>query len=109
MRFVENERGNYEKIFFTTKLGRPYIYYLTYGDQEPGVFRNDSEIEREALGFVHVLRLENVYFMDSLPDLELENDILYFGLPGKIPENVNVIKTFKLLNGEEALIAYEKE
>lgn len=109
VKYVESVKDDYKKVIFTKNLGRPYIYFLTYGDNNPDLLRKNSDIEREVFGFVHVNRLGDVYFKDNISDLTLEEDVLYLSIPEKMPENVKIIKTFILLNGEEALIAFEKE
>ena len=52
--FAEENKSKYEKIYFTQDLGRPHAYVLFYGKYNPNTLNTDSEVVREALGFVHV-------------------------------------------------------
>lgn len=105
VQYISENKSKYKSIFITQKLGRPYIYYLFYTKTSPTDFRNNSDITREALGFVHVNRIQNVYFPEVVKNTGLEN-VLYIATPDEMPDNSKVLKEFKLLNGKTALVAY---
>lgn len=105
--FTKNEEENFDEIIFTTHLGRPYIYYLFYTKTESEVFRKDSNVERDAFGFVNVKRVgKNFYEKDLNTEENKDKKILYVDVPVNVPENANVVKTFYLLNGKPSLVAF---
>jgi len=63
-------------------------------------------VEREVLGFVHVNGFNNYHFVESVSKDPNQYNTLYIDVPGKLPSNAKIQKTFYLLNGEKVLIAY---
>jgi len=105
-----NEReGEYDNIVMTEELGRPYVYVLFYSKYDPAKFRKEVVVEREALGFVHVRSFGKYIFRENIASESVsEGNNLYIDIPENIPGNVKKMKEFKLLNGNVALVAYEK-
>lgn len=97
---------NYDKIYFTESLGRPYIYVLFYKKYSPQQFRSEAKIDREALGFVHVRSFGKYVFVRDISYNKL-GKTLYIDTPDKVPHGSHIIKTVNLLNGNPALVAYE--
>lgn len=104
--YVKRVQDNFEKIYITESLGRPYIYYLFYTKEDPKNFREKSVIEREALGFVNVKSFGKFKFAKDLSRIETKKKALYIDIPVKVPQNASKLKTFYLLNGEPILVAY---
>lgn len=104
--FAEENKSKYEKIYFTQDLGRPHAYVLFYGKYNPNTLNTDSEVVREALGFVHVNSIGKYNFEKVAP--ELSEGILYIDTPGKVPGSARIIKDFKAPDGTIILKAYEK-
>ncbi len=109
--YLEDVQSNYNKIIVTDKLGRPYVFFLIYGGYSPNYFRNNSFIERETLGFVNVRKLGKYEFKREILNSQLEYNVLYIERPEDLPDEGTIvrIKTFKLLNGNEDLVAYVKK
>ncbi|MCL4385602.1 MAG: phospholipid carrier-dependent glycosyltransferase [Cyanobacteria bacterium] len=106
--FIKTNEDKYNKVVFTQKLGRPYIYFLFYLKYSPQEFRNKSKIEREALGFVHVNSFDKYIFQSPVIKNNSPGEkILYVDVPGDVPEGSKIIKEFYLLDGQKSLIAYE--
>lgn len=103
--YVGDVQDKYDKVYTTGTLGRPYIYYLQYMKVSPSEFRRDSDVFREALGFVHVTRFSKYYFPENISQIREKNS-LYISSPGEVPEAAIILKKFNLLNGKEALVAY---
>lgn len=105
--YTEAMRPAYDKIVFTTDLGRPYAYYLFYSQTHPQDFQRNATIKRDSFGFVSVDRVGKYYFQRDFPS---ENSsgmkVLYINSPKKVPGNAVVLKEFKLLSGEPSLVAY---
>ena len=107
--FTESVKGNYQNIFFTEKMGRPYIYVLFYGKYDPKVFRKNAIVEREALGFVAVKKFDKYIFTKDPGQYANEKGKnLFVDMPLNIPSDANVKERIKLLNGQDAFIIYEK-
>lgn len=104
--FIETVEDQYDEIWFADKLGRPYIYFLFYLQEEPQEFWQKAEVEREVYGFVKVKSFGKYYFFDKV-DFEREGKVLYVDKADCVPESAKVIKTFPLLNGKENLEAFE--
>ncbi|OGH47836.1 MAG: hypothetical protein A3G66_02115 [Candidatus Levybacteria bacterium RIFCSPLOWO2_12_FULL_39_17] len=106
--FVKNNEAKYDKVILTEDLGRPYIYALFYTKYDPSGFRKEARIEREVYGFVHVREFGKYKFSESVKNnIDRSKEILYLDTPGKIPSDANILKKFKLLDGNEILVAYE--
>lgn len=106
--YIKSVENNYNKIYFTDKLGRPYIYFLFYTRYDPSKFRKEAVIEREAYGFVHVLSFGKYYFVEAFRNVKLPHEAgsLYIDFPDSLSKEVNVKKTFYLLNNTPVLSAY---
>ncbi len=105
--YVKSVEGNYDYVQVTNELGRPYVYYLFYTKTEPGEFRKTMKVQRDPFGFVKILGFGKYLFPEDYDySLSKENKVLYVNTPYKLPENINILKTFYRLDGKEALVAY---
>jgi 4-amino-4-deoxy-L-arabinose transferase-like glycosyltransferase len=108
--YVKSVEKNYDYIQITNALGRPYVYYLFYTKTSPAEFRETSEIKRDAFGFVTVSSVGKYLFPENYDySLSKKNKVLYVNTPYNLPKNIKVLKTFKLLNDQPILVAYEYE
>lgn len=103
--YAQQNKNKYENIYVTEGLGRPYIYFLLYGNYPSGSL-NDAKVSREALGFVHVNSFGKYTFFNDLP-FDMGNT-LYINVPDRVPSSAHIVKEFKLPDGKTALKAYEK-
>ena len=101
-KYLSEVEDQYENIYFTDELGRPHIYYLFHNKIDPKYYRENSEIERDVFGFVHVNKIGKYNFNNSS---DSENSI-HVERWDKIPENVTILKKFDLPNGSPMLAAY---
>jgi 4-amino-4-deoxy-L-arabinose transferase-like glycosyltransferase len=105
--YTESVKEDYDKIVFTTELGRPYIYTLFYSKTNPQVFRKTADIKREVLGFVHVNGFGKYIFTKDPSSVKSDGQkTLYIDVSNKVPEAANKQAEFKLLNGNSVLVAY---
>lgn len=104
--YIQSVESNYEKIYFTDALGRPYIYFLLYTKYNPDSFRKEAMVQREVFGFVHVNGFGKYRFGEDLKKTQLNERILYINAVHRVPQNAEVKKEFYLLNGQKALVAY---
>ncbi len=98
-----NEK-QYNKIYLTKELGRPYIYTLFYKRYDPKLFRKQAEITRNEFGFVKVKSFGKYYFDPDL--VKDEKHVLYIVTPADVRKDSKIQKTFYLPNGHVAVIAY---
>lgn len=103
---VKKVESQYDEIWFTNALGRPYIYFLFYLQKNPKDFWQEAIVERETYGFVKVKSFGKYHFFDEI-DFGRKGKILYLDKAENLPEKANVLETFYLLNGEEILHAFE--
>ena len=108
LEYTEENKDKYDEIYFTEKLGRPYIYYLFFSQTSPEEFRSDYDIERDVFGFVKVKRVGKYNFEDYLEVDEMGREILYVNDHLNVPEDANILKEIKNLSGEPALVIYTK-
>ena len=105
--YVKSVENNYDYIQVTNALGRPYIYYLFYTKTDPELFRQTVNVQRDTFGFVTVYGFGKYLFpKDYNYSLSKNKKILYINTPYNLPKNIKILKTFYLLNGQPALVAY---
>jgi 4-amino-4-deoxy-L-arabinose transferase-like glycosyltransferase len=112
--FAYDESSNYEKVYVDEEIGRPYIYNLIYNNIKPNEFRKKAVIEKDMFGFINVTRFDNIYYIRGFRDIyDKEPDnlfIKYFNNPESIntqvPANANIVRVFKLPNGNTNFVAY---
>ncbi|KKQ42846.1 MAG: hypothetical protein US59_C0003G0011 [Candidatus Levybacteria bacterium GW2011_GWB1_37_8] len=109
IRYVKSVEENFDNIYITSDMGRPYIYYLFHTKTDPRIFRKDSAIRRDAFGFVTVDRFGKYNFLNDVTKINNKNGTknLFIKTPNNVPEKANRLKTFNILNGNIALVAYE--
>jgi len=107
--YVKSVEENFNRVYVTSDMGRPYIYYLFYTKTDPRIFREDSQVRRDAFGFVTVDRFGKYNFLNERIKVNsgLNSKNLFVKTSGNVPPKVNILKTFYLLNGSIALVAYE--
>ncbi len=106
--YANKNKDNYQKIFITEELGRPYIYTLFYSQYDPLAFRRNHTAEREVYGFAHVKAFDKYHFEKDLRTVSSEPNTLYIDIPSRIPPDAKTLQEFKLLNGQTVLVAYTK-
>ena len=105
--YVRSVENKYDYIQVTSALGRPYIYYLFYTKTDPRAYRQTAVIQRDAFGFVTVDSFGKYVFpSDYNYSLSQKHKVLYINTPYSLPRNIHILKTFYLLNGNPALVAY---
>jgi hypothetical protein len=107
--YVQQNQKQYDEVHITTRLGRPYIYYLFYNKTTPSEFRRDMDIKRESFGFVTVNRVGNYKFIEEIHEKEPDRtkSILYINTPEEIPAGARILENFYDLDGTLSLVAYE--
>ncbi len=106
--YLRTKEKEYDQIWFTDALGRPYVYFLFYLQKDPRQFWQEAQVEREALGFVKVKSFDKYHFYSHKdPAYQPQGKVLYISKPENLPPEAKVLKTIYLLNGDEILKAFE--
>lgn len=106
--YVKKVQNQFTQIDITQQLGSPYIYYLFYLKYPPSLYRKTAEISRDVFGVVNVEGFSKYRFAENLNTINnIGKKVLYIVPFGGVPIGAHVLKTFYLLNGQPALIAYE--
>jgi 4-amino-4-deoxy-L-arabinose transferase-like glycosyltransferase len=105
--YIKSVEKNYDYVQVTNALGRPYIYYLFYTKTDPSYFRKTAVVHRDPFGFVTIEKFGKYIFPNDYNyALSKTKKVLYISTPYKLPENIKILKTFYLLNGNPVLVAY---
>jgi len=102
--YASNIQDNYNKIYVTKGMGRPYVYTLFYEKYNPELFRKEAVIKRDPFGFVNVPSFGKYYFDKDY--LGKSKKVLYIDPLGDVPKNAIVKKTFYSRDGTPVLKAY---
>jgi hypothetical protein len=65
------------------------------------------KIQRDVFGFVTINSFGKYVFGNSNTTVNGQK-ILYIQSPNDVPKNADILKTFKLLNGDPVFVAYTK-
>jgi hypothetical protein len=106
IQYVKEVADDYDQVWFTDIMGRPYIYFLFYCQIPPADFWQQARVEKDPRGFVYVTGFGKYHFFREGEKLKPQKEALIIDLPARIPKDEKIIKTFNLLNGEEVLKAY---
>jgi hypothetical protein len=98
---------NYDKIYMSSTIGRPYMYTLFYTKFDPNEYLKLKESTFDAAGFYHVYGFGKYAFIDAMPSGALEADALYIGDAGWVPEGAHVIQKITLLDGSDTLVLFD--
>ena len=118
VRFARENKNNYKKVYFTKRLGRPYIYYLFFNKISPDQFREDSLINRDVFGFVDVKRVDgNIFFENNLSEMYAKDPdnlfIEYLGdekdMKFDVPDGASVLYKMFLPNKKGMFVAYTRK
>jgi 4-amino-4-deoxy-L-arabinose transferase-like glycosyltransferase len=97
--------SNYDHVFITDSIGRPYMYTLFYEKTDPKDLFRTVRSYFDAAGFYHVDGFLKYEFRGKLP-AALDAKTLYVWDAGAVPAGARVIQTIKLLNGNPVLTIF---
>ena len=99
--------GNYDKIYISSTIGRPYMYTLFYTAFDPSDYLKLKDSTFDSAGFYHVYGFFKYRFIDTMPNSALESDALYIGDAGWAPEGSHIIERIPLMDGSDRLILFD--
>lgn len=109
-------RNSYDRIIVSSRINdeKQYIFYLLYNRVNPADFQNGMNVEKiqEADGWVRVSRIDNLYFLPSLPSgswvaEHAPERILLVGAPGEFSPNVRSVFEIRNLRGDVDFIGVD--
>ncbi len=107
IQYVESVQDEYDGVFQTSALGRPYAYYAFYTQEDPNKFRASAQVKRDVFGFVTVEGFSKYHFAKDIHAVKADSkNILYINTPDKVPDNATVFKVFTLKDGKPVFVAY---
>ncbi len=104
--YISNVKDNYDEIFVTSYLGRPYIYFAFYEKYPLDKFLQDKQAQRDWFGFWEVKKLGKISF--SGPTNSKSGRVLIVSKPGKLPSDYQLLKTIRDPSGAEVFLIGEK-
>lgn len=91
------EKGNYNRIYISKRHydTKQYIFFLFFNKYDPLKYQSKKDVSYRIGqdGWISVDRIENIYFVDNLPFLELKSDfkkkkVLLIANPSDFPKKV---------------------
>jgi len=107
LHFISPIAKNYDTVYMTESIGRPYMYTLFYNIIDPQEFIRTKDASFDASGFYHVWGFGNWRFVKDIPTV-CQGRCLYIAPAGANMKDTRVLKTIQLLNGYPVLVIYEK-
>lgn len=104
--FVKPIQNNYDKIFLTDSIGRPYMYVLFYEKVDPQLFWRTVNGSFDAAGFYNVYGFGKFNFVRG-EVISFDRYALYILDSQNVPKDAHVLKTIDFLNGDPALTVFE--
>ncbi len=110
MEYIKTEKDNYEKIVISSRVNdtKQYAYYLFFAKYDPGLYQSGKtkELTMESDNWIRVKRIENIYFLNKIPDNINLQKTLFLAAPKEVPRRVNVIREIKDLKGDVLFVVF---
>lgn len=96
--FVFNHINQYDNVFVTDKLGRPYIYFAFYGKIPTDTLLSEEDAQRDNFGFWNISKIGKIHMtLNGLS--ETSGKTLVVSEPGHLPEGYKKINQIINLEG----------
>ena len=106
LEFIQPIEKNYDTIYMTESIGRPYMYALFYTKTDPNNFFRTKNASFDAAGFYHVYGFGKYHFVSDMP-ASCTGKCLYIASAGTEMKKNTLLYTVTLLNGNPVLNIYE--
>ena len=105
--YVYSVKNDYNHIFVTEEMGRPYIYFLFYGKIPSQRFVKNREAQKDAFGFWEIKKWENISF--GLKDAQyIPGRVLVVTTQTNIPGGFSKVKEIRNLSGDTVFVIAKK-
>jgi hypothetical protein len=105
--YLKPIENNYDHVYITDALGRPYIYFAFYGQYPPSQFLSQVTAIRDFYGFYNVTKLGNISFQEPKP--QDAGTKLMVTTPDNSPDGYRILTTIKNLAGDPVFIIADKK
>jgi len=106
LEYIRSIEQNYDAIYMTESIGRPYMYALFYKKTDPNEFFRIKNASFDSAGFYHVYGFGIYHFVSDMPS-DCTGRCLYIAPAGAEMKNKSLLHTVRLLNGNSVLDIYE--
>jgi 4-amino-4-deoxy-L-arabinose transferase-like glycosyltransferase len=106
LEFIAPIEKNYDTIYMSESIGRPYMYTLFYNKTDPKELFQTKDASFDAAGFYHVYGFGKFRFVQDMPT-SCSGRCLYIATPGTEMKKNKLLHTVYLLNGNPVLTIYE--
>ncbi|MEK7572807.1 MAG: glycosyltransferase family 39 protein [Patescibacteria group bacterium] len=107
--YVLSQQKNYQKVVISNSdnLYQSYMFYLFYSKYDPKLYQKQGGTISG--GYAENHKFDNLFFEPiNFKEDSGSKGTLYVGNPNEFSKNISPIKTFRNLNGEEAIIVVAK-
>jgi hypothetical protein len=104
--FIRPIEKNYDAIYMTESIGRPYMYTLFYNKIDPQEFFKMKNSSFDAAGFYHVYGFGKYHFTSDMPE-SCPGKCLYITTAGADMKKHSLLFSVFMLNGNPILDIYE--
>ena len=106
LQFIQPIESNYDTIYMTGSIGRPYMYSLFYNKTDPHEFFRTKNASFDTAGFYHVYGFGKYHFTSDMPE-DCTGTCLYIAPAGTETRDKKILHTVNVLNGNPILVIYE--
>lgn len=103
MKYAYENKDKYEKVIITYEYDQPYAFYLFHNKIDPVWYQENWNFTTNGQMPRFERKFGNIEFrdIDFGRDSAMQNTLI-IGTPQEIPENVNILKEIKFLDGKPA-------
>ena len=107
--YLEEIKGEYEKVYDTDKYDQPYIIFLFYLKYPPEKFQKEVKLTpRDKFGFSTVRNFDKFHFEAVNGDeLKTKSNILVVGTTEEINTSATILKRIYFKNGQTAFLVVQ--
>ena len=104
--YLEEIKGEYDKVYVTDKYDQPYILFLFYSKYPPAKFQQEVKLTpRDKFGFSTVRDFDKYHFEAiNWDELKTKTNILVVGTPDEINTSATILKRIYFKNGKPAFL-----
>jgi hypothetical protein len=95
VRISQEYYNQVDQIVVTKKLGRPYIFFLTYMKYDPKKYWANSDVVTDEFFFVEVKGFDKYIFTDDIQKTDSAGKTLYIVPFGGLPSGSSHVSTVK--------------
>jgi len=87
-----------DQVIVTNTLGRPYIYFLLFGNVDPQKYWQSADVVKDKFFFLNVLGFGKYKFVDNVESVPVHGKVIY--VTTTVPAGGKIIKVIKDPDGK---------